>query len=215
MTSKVYGCICIKSVKGVWIRGGAFLDWKWHPSFLLMFYWQECDSPFKIKGRGLGSLVSEGQHFWSITVYCGRETTHIWQRQSRNICRCCCSVTKMCPTLCDPMDCSIPGFLSFTNSRSLLKFMSIELMMPYNYLILCHPLLLLPSVFPSIRVFSKKLALCIRWPVYWSVRFSISLPMNIQGCFPLGLTSLISLLSKGLSRVFSSTRVQKHQFFGS
>ena len=114
MTSKVYGCICIKSVKGVWIRGGAFLDWKWHPSFLLMFYWQDCDSPFKIKGRGLGSLVSEGQHFWAITVYCGRETTHIWQRQSRNICRCCCSVAKMCPTLCDPMDCSIPGFLSFT-----------------------------------------------------------------------------------------------------
>ena len=175
MTSKVSGCICIKSVKGAW-RGGAFLDWKRHTSFLLMFYWLECDSPFKIKGRALGSLASEGQHFWAINVYCGRETTHIWQKQSRNISCCCCSVAKMCPALCDPKDCSIPGFLSFTNSQSLLKFMSIELMMPSNYLILCHPLLL-PSVFPSIRVFSKKLALCIRWPLYWSFRFSIS-PSN-------------------------------------
>ena len=127
MTSKVSGCICIKSVKGAWRRGGAFLDRKWHTSFLLMFYWQECDSSFKIKGRGLESVVSEGQHFWAINVYCGRETTHVWQRQSRNISCSCYSVAKMCPTLCDPMDCSIPGFLSFTNSWSLLKFMSIEL----------------------------------------------------------------------------------------
>ena len=177
MTSKVSGCICIKSVKGAWRRRGAFLDRKWHTSFLLMFYWQECDSPFKIKGRGLESVVSEGQHSWAINVYCGRETTHVWQRQSRNISCSCYSVARMCLTLCDPMDCSIPGFLSFTNSWSLLKFMSIDLMMPYNYLILCHLLLLLPSIFPSIRVFSKKLDLCIRWPVYWSFRFSIS-PSN-------------------------------------
>ena len=64
--------------------------------------------------------------------------------------------------------------LSFTISWSLLKPMSIELMMPYNHLVLCHPLLLLPSVFPSIRVFSNELALCIRWPKYWSFSFSIS-----------------------------------------
>ena len=66
---------------------------------------------------------------------------------------------------------------SFTVSQRLLKLMSIELIMPYNHLILCHPLLLLPSIFPSIRVFSSELALCIRWPKYWSYSFSIS-PSN-------------------------------------
>ena len=77
------------------------------------------------------------------------------------------------------------------------------------YLILCHPLLLLPSVLPNIRVFSNESALCITWPKYWSFSFN-----NIQGWFPLGLTGLISLQSKGLSRVFSSTIIWKHQFFG-
>ena len=88
---------------------------------------------------------------------------------------CCCrfSVTKLCLTLCDPMDCSAPS-LSFTISQSLLRFMSIESMMLSNHLILCHPLLLLPSVFSSIKVFSNELALHIRWPSYWSFSFSIS-----------------------------------------
>ena len=103
--------------------------------------------------------------------------------------------------------------LSTTNSQNLLKLMSIESVMPSNHLILCHPLLFLPSVFPSIRVFSNEPALHIRWPKYWSFSFSISTPMNIQGWFSLGLTGLISLQSKGLSRVFSNTTVQKHQFF--
>ena len=84
--------------------------------------------------------------------------------------------------------------------------------MPSNHLILCCPVLLLPSVFLSIRVFSSESALHIRWPKYWSFSFSIS-PLNNQGCFPLGLTSLISLLFKGLSRVFSSTTFRKRQFF--
>ena len=66
----------------------------------------------------------------------------------------CCSLTKLCPTLCDPVDCSGPAYMSFTNSQSLCKFMSTESVMPSNHLILCCPLLLLPSVFPSIRVFS-------------------------------------------------------------
>ena len=73
------------------------------------------------------------------------------------------------------MDCSTPGLPGVTNSRSLLKLMSIELVMPSNHLILCHPLLLLPSIFPNIRVFSNESVLCIRWPKYW--RFSIS-PSN-------------------------------------
>ena len=83
--------------------------------------------------------------------------------------------------------------------------MSIELVMPSNCLILCCPLLLLPSIFPSIRVFSNESALHIRWPKYWSFSFRSVLPMNIQGWFPVGSTSLISLVFKGLSRVFSST----------
>ena len=104
--------------------------------------------------------------------------------------------------------------LSITNSQSLLKLMSLESVMPSIHLILCHPLLLLPSILPSIRVFSNGSLLCIRWPQYWSFSFSISLPMNIQDWFPLGWTGWICLLSKGLSRVFSNTTVQKHQFFG-
>ena len=89
--------------------------------------------------------------------------------------------------------------------------MSIESVMPSNQLILCHSLLLL-SDFSSIKVFSNKLVLCIRWPKFWRFSFSTN-PSKIQGWFPLGFTGLISLLSKGLSRVFSSTTVQK-QFFG-
>ena len=102
--------------------------------------------------------------------------------------------------------------LSFTISRSLLKLMSIESVMPSNHLILCHPLFP-PLIFPSIRVFSNELALRSRWPMYWSFSFSISLPMNIQDWFSLGWIGWISLESKGLSRVFYNTTVQKHQFF--
>ena len=77
------------------------------------------------------------------------------------------------------MNRSTPGLLSITNSRSLLKLMSIELVMPSNHLILCYPLVLLPSIFPSIRLFSNESALCIRWPKYWSFTFGIS-PSNEQ-----------------------------------
>ena len=86
-----------------------------------------------------------------------------------------CSVAQSCPTLCSPVDCSMP--VSITNSQSLLKFMSIELVMPLNILILCHPLLLPPSIFPSIRIFSNESVLRIRWPKYCSFSFSIS-PSN-------------------------------------
>ena len=106
--------------------------------------------------------------------------------------------------------------LSLATSWSLPKFMTIESMMPSNHPILCHPLLLLPSTFPSINVFSNESAFHIRWSKCWNFSFSIS-PCNvycIQGRFPLRLTSLISLLSRGLSRVFFSMTVRKHQFFG-
>ena len=86
-------------------------------------------------------------------------------------------VAQSCLTLCNPMDCSTPGLLSIINSWSLLKLMSIESVMPSNHLILCHPLFLPPSIFPSIRVFSNESTLRIRWPNYWSFSFSIS-PSN-------------------------------------
>ena len=101
--------------------------------------------------------------------------------------------------------------LSITNSWSLLKFMSIEFVIPPNHLILCRPLLL-PSAFPSIRVFFNESFLRVRWPKYWNFSFNIS-PSNVQDWFPLVWTGWISLQSKGLSRVFSNTIVQKHQFF--
>ena len=95
--------------------------------------------------------------------------------------------------------------LSTTNSWSLLKLMSIESVMPSSHLILCCPLLLLPPIPPSIRVFSNESVLHIRWPKCWSFSFSISPSNEYLG--------LISLQSKGLSRVFSNTTVQMHQFF--
>ena len=101
--------------------------------------------------------------------------------------------------------------LSFTISWCLLKFMSSELMMPSNQLILCHPLLLLSSIFPSIRVFSNELVLCIRWPKYWSFGFNISPSCEYSGLISFRIDCLISLQSKELSRVFSSTIVQKHR----
>ena len=104
--------------------------------------------------------------------------------------------------------------LSITSSQSSLKLISIESVMPSNNLIFCYPLLLSPSIFPSIRVFSNESALHIRWPqIGVSVSTSV-LPMNIQDWFPSGFTGWISLQYKGLSRVFSNTTVQKHQFFG-
>ena len=104
--------------------------------------------------------------------------------------------------------------LFITNSQSLLKLMSIESVRPSNHLILCCPLLFLPSIFPSIWFFSNKLALRIQWPSIGASASASVLPMNIQDWLPWGLTGLIFLQSKGLSRVFSNTTVQKHQFFG-
>ena len=87
------------------------------------------------------------------------------------------SVAQSCLTICNPMDCSMPGLPVHHQLLELLKFMSIEPVRPSNHLVFCHPLLLLPSIFPSIRVFSNGSALHVRWPKYWSVSFSIS-PSN-------------------------------------
>ena len=104
--------------------------------------------------------------------------------------------------------------LSITNSQSPPKPMSIVSVMPSNHLILCRPLPLLPSIFPSIRVFSNESVLHIRWPKYWIFSFNISPSNEYSRLISLGRMGWISLQSKGLSRVFSNTTVQKHQFFG-
>ena len=101
-----------------------------------------------------------------------------------------------------PWTAACQASLSIAHSRSLPKPMSIESVMLSNHLILCHPLLLLSSTFPNIRVFSNESDLRIRWPKYWSFRLTSVLPMNAQDWSPLGWTSWISLQSKGLSRVF-------------
>ena len=105
------------------------------------------------------------------------------------------------------------GSLSITNSWSLFRLMSIVSVMPSNQLILCHPLLLLPSIFLSIRVFSNESVLRIRWPNIGVSASASVLPMNIQDWFPLGWIGWISLQPKGLSRIFSNITVQNHQFF--
>ena len=114
------------------------------------------------------------------------------------------SVAQSCPTLCDPMNHSTPGL---PVHHQLPEFTQT------SHPILCHPLFLLPPIPPSIRVFSNESTLHMRWPKYWSFSFSIIPPKNTQGWSPLEWTGWISLQSKGLSRVFSNTRVQKHQFF--
>ena len=115
-----------------------------------------------------------------------------------------CLVAESCPTLL--VTPQTAAHLSPPLSPGIC-FMSTESVMLSNHLILCHPLLLLPSIFPSIRVFSNESALQIRWPEYWSFSFSIrsGCSMSIQSWLPLGWTGWISLQPKGLSRIFSST----------
>ena len=113
----------------------------------------------------------------------------------------------------DPKDYNMAGFPVLHISRSLLRLMPIESVMLSNYIIHCCPLLLLPSIFRNITVFLNELALHIRMPSYSVFSFITSLSTDVQGWFPLGLASLISLLSKGILRGFSGTTIQKHQFF--
>ena len=109
-----------------------------------------------------------------------------------------------------PWTAACQASLAITNSWSLLKLMFIESVMPFNHLILCWPLLLQPSIFPSIRIFSNESVLPIRWPKYWHFSFNIGPSNEYSRLISLGLTSWISLQSRGLSRVFSNTTVQKH-----
>ena len=119
---------------------------------------------------------------------------------------CCCSVAQLCPLFATPWTAACQAPLSSTISWSLLKFMSIELVIPCNHLILCYPLLLWPSTFPSISIFSNESLHEMAKVLELQLQH---IPINIQSWFPLGLTGLITLQSKELSRVFSSIAVWK------
>ena len=122
----------------------------------------------------------------------------------------CYSVAQSCLTLCDPMDCSTPGFPVLTISQSLFKLMSGESLMPSDHLILCHPFLCLPSIFPSIRVFSNELTFCIRRPKYWS--FSIS-PFDDYSESIFFRINWFDLAVQGTLKSLLQHRVQRHGFF--
>ena len=127
---------------------------------------------------------------------------------------CCCFQLLSCVQLfATPSTAAHQASLSITHSQSLPKLMSIESVMPSNHLILCHPLLLLPSLLPSIRVFSNESALCIRWPKYWNFSFNISPSNEHSGLISFRMDWLDLLAVQG-TRVFSNTAVQKHQFLG-
>ena len=123
------------------------------------------------------------------------------------------SVAQSCPTLCDPITVARQASLSITNSWSSLKLTSIESVMPSSHLILCHPFFLLPPTLPASESFP--VSQLFAWGGQSTAVSSLAsfLPKNIQGWSPLEWTGWISLQSKGLSRVFSNTTVQKHQFF--
>ena len=123
------------------------------------------------------------------------------------------SAAQSCPTLCDPMNCSIPGLPAIINTESLLKLMSIELAMPSNHLILCHPLLLPPSIFPSIRVFSNESTLCMRWPKYWSFSFSIIPSKEHPGLISFRIDWLDLLAVQGTLKSLFQHHSSKASFF--
>ena len=128
------------------------------------------------------------------------------------------SVLQSCPTLCDPMDCSTPSLPVHHQLPALLKLMSSESMMPSNYLILCRPLLLLLSIFPSIRVFSNESVLRIRWPKYWSFSFSINPSKEYSGLISfridwLNLLAVQGTLKSLLQYYISKASILRHSAF--
>ena len=130
----------------------------------------------------LSILFCKNKPFWSLTC------------PLLSLGCCCCSVTKLCPILCNRMNCSMPGFPVLQYLPELLKLMSIESGRLSNHLILCH-LLLLPSIFPKIRVFSRELSLHITWPKYWNFSFSVSPFSEYSGLISFKIDWFTSLLS--------------------
>ena len=124
------------------------------------------------------------------------------------------SVAQSCPTLCNPMNCSTPGLPVHHQLLEFTQLMSTESVMPSNHLIICCPLLLPPSIFPSIRVFSNESALRIKWPKYWSFSFNISLSNEYSGRISFRMDWLDLLAVQGTLKSLLQHQVQKHQFFG-
>ena len=145
--------------------------------------------------------------YWgpSWTATCGSWSHHLSVQFS--------SVTQSCPTLCNPMDSNTPG-LPVHHQESLPKLMSVESVMPSNHLILCRSLLLLPSILPSIRVFSSESVLHIRWSKYWSFTFNISPSNEYSGLISFRMDWLDLLAVQGTLKSLLNTTVQKHHFFG-
>jgi len=155
--------------------------------------------------RGTGEVADRwgwvvSSSLWQVPFSC-----HIWGVHCR-------SVAKSRPTLCNPWTAAHQASLSFTISLNLIKFMSSELVLPSNRLILCHAFILITSIFPSIRSFLMSQLFSSGGQSIGATASASVLPMNIHGWFPLGLNGLI-LQSKGLSGVFSSMTIQKHRFF--
>ena len=123
------------------------------------------------------------------------------------------SITQSCPTLCNPMDCSTPGFPVHYQLPELTQTHVHRVVMPSNHLILCHPLLLLLSIFPSIRVFSNESALHIRWPKYWSFSFSISPSNEYSGLISFRMDWLDLLAVQGTLKSLLQHRSSKASFF--
>ena len=147
-------------------------------------------------------------HMWCIVRYSTKDTFHeinSWHAQFI-------SVAQPCPTLCDPMDCSTPGLPVHRQLLEFIKLMSIESVMPSNHLIL-RPFSSCLQSFPASGSFPMSQFFSLGGQSIGVSASESVLPMNIQDWFPLGSTGWISLQSKGLSRVFSNTTVQKHQFF--
>ena len=167
----------------------------------------------ELKWTGMGEFNSDDHYIY----YCGQESLRrngvaiIVNKRLQNAVQFSSgqfiSVAQSCPTLCDPWTAACQAYLSVTNSWSLLKLMPIESVMPSSHLILCHPLLLLPPILPSIRVFSNESALRIRWPKYWSFSFSISPSSEHPGLiFRMDWLDLLAVQGtlKGLLQHYSS-----------
>ena len=179
----------------------------WYPPLPCLDACSQDLSPGSVRGPQNYQCIQWGTWGYYRPLHFPEKETQTHQLRVSHIYTCSVQLLSRVRLFATPWTTARQASRSITNSRSLPKPMSIELVMPSNHLILCCPLLLLPSIFPGIRVFSNESALCIRWPRYWSFSFNIS-PSNEQP----GLISFRMdwLQSKGLSRVFSNNTDQKH-----
>ena len=195
----------------------AFYFWDHYYFFFLKN--QECIRAMSIilegKAKSQSGMRTKGGEYKSAHSLTGHKNQQVKEKRFINNTRLFSSVWLLSHVriLVIPWIAAHQASLSITNSQSPPKPISIERVMPSNHLIFCHPLLLLPPIPPSIRVFSHGSGLRIRWPKYWSFSFNISPSNKHSGLISLGWTGWISLQSKGLSRVFSNTTLQKYQFF--